>query len=329
MGILDRLKELFKYEFTPTNLNNVKQGEVWLGEYEKALLEAIDIAPEEKKAKLWIHYAEYLSILIRHEESEKAHKAGVALGSSAAKFAYAFFLDFHYLYEESEKLFLELIEQDYERFHIYNILGNEKFLEHKYEKALVYFLKGEKLGNKVSKANSIKCLAYLGEHKKAEEKLKEGLLDSEIPKYSLWSAYRVIIREFYSSPASKIYEAMLYDYKECPWTQEKEDEYRYLIGESLKGYQDALKIEKSEITKSCYNGELFRNNHIEYDMKRIKEINEQWYSLGKETIFEGDDLENKEFRASEMASPDKSYYEMYWDFHGKENPRYRSEAKDY
>ncbi|MGL5041749.1 MAG: hypothetical protein ACRC6X_01420 [Culicoidibacterales bacterium] len=325
MGILAKIKEFFKYEFKPTSLTNINPEVEWLEEYEGLLLQGIVVAESEKKANLLAYYAEYLSILARHEEADKVFKEAIALGSNEAKFGYALFLGFHYLYDESEVVFLELIEEGYQQFHVYNLLGNEKDLQNKCEEALAYFKKGEALGNKLSGADAVRCLAQLGRKEEAVAKFAEIRKDNEIPERSLWAAYESIITEFYIYPAYTIYEAMLYEYKEYPWTQEKENEYRKLIGQAVDMYKDALKIKKDESSISYYKGELYRKNRIDADMQQIREINNRWYNHQEEAVLTKDQIEDRIL--SESIDPDISFYEAYWQNFDKSKGKYRSDGK--
>lgn len=329
MGIKDALKSFFKKsEFEPAPFSAIKYGdEGWLTVYEGFLLEEIELLEGEKKANLLAYYAEYLARLARHEDAEKIYLEAIELGSKEAKFSYAYFLDFHNLCEESQKIFYELIEEGYEVFHHYTTMGNQKLMEDKYEEALVLFEEGEKLGNKRSKANVLLALIGLKRKEEAEEKLKLLVQDDEVPRHSIWAVYDSMIYEFCESISFKLYEEMLYGYKNNPWTPEKENEYRRLVDESVRLYTEAIKFEFNESTESFYKGSIYRQKCADEDMKQVRVIAEQWQKYNIEPIFEGRELEIQIEWEESKNEQYLSRYEEYWKFQKEHlgNARYKNE----
>jgi hypothetical protein len=164
----------------------------------------------------------------------------------------------------------------------------------------------------------------MGRKEEAEAKFAEIRKDKEIPERSLWAAYESIIFECYKIPAYTIYEAMLYEYKEYPWTQEKEDEYRLLIGQAVDMYKDALKIKKNSSTISYYKSELFRKNCIDGDMAQIRAINDRWYNHQEEAVLTKQQIDDRIF--DEELGPSMSTYEAYWFDVDKVKYRYRKDG---
>lgn len=215
----------------------------------------------------------------------------------------------------------------YEVFHHYNTMGYQKLMEDKYEEALDLFEKGAKLGNKRSKANILLALIGLQRKEEVEEKLKLLVEDDEVPRHSIWAVYYSMIYEFCEKNFLTIYEEMLYDYKDNPWTSERENEYRRLVDESVRLYTEAIKFEFNESTESFYKGSIYRQKCADEKMKQVREIAEQWQKHQKEPIFEGRQLEIQTEWEESRNQQYLSNYEEYWKFQKEHlgNARYKNE----
>ena len=274
MGVLDYLKSWVTPQVTLKNLRTVEKKDPDLAQHFEDVKKAIELGYD--KSPLRTYYAMLMQTIGKPKEAEEMYIEAVAAKESIAKYEYGIFLSWHHLSEEAEVLAKELLAEGWNPRLSNYLMGMIYEDMEEYEKAIKYYRKALKLGDVDAHTRILSCLLRSGRKEEAKEALEKMMKVKGISRNLKGCAFCLYARTMYGIEEIRMYEQMYCDYKEFPWTYEKEQKYRELVENDAKYLRLAYEFDPNHNHKGILRSAENKLRFMEERMAKIKEMAENW-----------------------------------------------------